>query len=351
MTKDTFYFSHDYNARNDIKIKKLIRKHRCLGYGIYWCLIEDLYNNANTLELDYDGIAFDLHTEPEIVKSIIHDFDLFVIEQNEFGSASIERRIDERNEKSSKASKNAYKRWGNDLSRGKSNKCIFYIINIFNDDESFIKCGITNESISRRYSGKLKNYSYSVIYSIDTDLPIALNIETSIQKQFKNYIPKNKFGGYFDCYNIDDKNEILNIAMQSESDGITIISKGYEKEKAVKNNEMDEFIEFRKNEIEMYHADIYDKLKKYDITTPIVYAGKKIPVVYYDLVEIVEESINHDEWKKNLKSRFGKIKFDDALKDFIKTIKTTYDYFKYETSNDFKKHFSNWLQINLKTYL
>ena len=114
MAKDTFYFSHDYNARNDEKIKRLIRKHKCTGYGIYWCIVEDLYNNANALELDYDGIAFDLHEDVEVVKSVINDFDLFVLHEKEFGSSSIERRLDERNEKSKKAQKSAFKRWNKD---------------------------------------------------------------------------------------------------------------------------------------------------------------------------------------------------------------------------------------------
>ena len=46
MAKETFYFSHDYNARNDIKIKKLILKHGFCGYGIFWAIIEDLYNKG-----------------------------------------------------------------------------------------------------------------------------------------------------------------------------------------------------------------------------------------------------------------------------------------------------------------
>jgi len=139
------------------KIKKLIRVHGVLGYGIFWSIIEDLYNNANDLEADYEGIAFDYHTDENTIKSIIEDFDLFVIDGNNFGSKSVERRLDERNEKSSTASKNAFKRWSNDSSRIKADKCIFYIINIYDENESFLKCGITTESISRRYSGKL-NY-------------------------------------------------------------------------------------------------------------------------------------------------------------------------------------------------
>jgi hypothetical protein len=111
MTKDTFYFSHDYNARFDEKIKQLIRKHSMLGYGCYWAIIEDLYNNANALRTDYDGIAFELRITTEQAKSIINDFDLFVIDGDYFGSASVERRLNERNEKSVKARQSALNRW------------------------------------------------------------------------------------------------------------------------------------------------------------------------------------------------------------------------------------------------
>lgn len=111
MKKDTFYFSHDYNARHDDKIKQLIRKHGLLGYGCYWAIIEDLYNNANALRLDYDGIAFDLRINIEQAKSIINDFDLFVIDAEQFGSMSVERRLNERIEKSAKASQSANLRW------------------------------------------------------------------------------------------------------------------------------------------------------------------------------------------------------------------------------------------------
>ena len=103
MAKDTFYFSHDYNPRADEKIKLLIRKHGFLGYGIFWAIIEDLYNNANALRTDYEGIAFDLRVDTNIVKSVINDFDLFIIKDDFFGSLSVQRRLEDRNEKSKKA--------------------------------------------------------------------------------------------------------------------------------------------------------------------------------------------------------------------------------------------------------
>jgi len=117
--KDTFYFSHDYNARVDEKIKRLIRAHGMKGYGIFWSIVEDLYNNANALPADYDGIAYDLRTEPETIKSVISDFELFIIEDGSFGSTSVSRRLEDRNKKSESARQSAYKRWGK--KKGKAN--------------------------------------------------------------------------------------------------------------------------------------------------------------------------------------------------------------------------------------
>lgn len=109
--KETFYFSHDYNARSDAKIKRLLQKHGIAGYGAYWSIVEDLYQNANAMRTDYDCIAFDLRVKSEMIKSIINDFDLFIINGDMFGSLSVQRRLDERNERSRKARESASYRW------------------------------------------------------------------------------------------------------------------------------------------------------------------------------------------------------------------------------------------------
>jgi hypothetical protein len=113
MPKDTFYFSHDYNARNDEKIKRLIRKHGMQGYGVFWSIVEDLYNNANALRTDYEGIAYDLRSDCELVASVVNDFDLFIFNGDYFGSNSVQERLEQRNDKSAKARKSASYRWDN----------------------------------------------------------------------------------------------------------------------------------------------------------------------------------------------------------------------------------------------
>lgn len=91
MKKEAYYFSHDANARNDIKILKVRRALGLEGYAIYFCIIELLRDQAEyKLPLDsLQDIAFDLQTSEEKIKTIVHSFDLFVIDENHFFSARL----------------------------------------------------------------------------------------------------------------------------------------------------------------------------------------------------------------------------------------------------------------------
>jgi len=108
---NTFYFSHDYTARSDIKIKKLIATYGMLGYGIYWSLVEDLYHNNNKLEDNPALLSYDYRCAREVLESIINDFDLFIVKDGFISSQSIQKRLDERNDKVQKAKLSASKRW------------------------------------------------------------------------------------------------------------------------------------------------------------------------------------------------------------------------------------------------
>lgn len=117
MKANTFYFSHDFTARSDEKIKTLLMKYGMQGYGIYWSIIEDLYQNNNKLKLNENTaelIAYDLRVDTKIIYSIINDFGLFNLDycNGVFSSDSIERRLKQRIEKSEKAKNKAFKRWG-----------------------------------------------------------------------------------------------------------------------------------------------------------------------------------------------------------------------------------------------
>jgi hypothetical protein len=107
------YFPHDYNARTDRKLARLIHKHGPAGVGIYWCIIEMLYENDGYLMLtDCDCIANEMRTHSETVLEIINT-DLFEQDAEKFWSVSALKRLEKINEKSQKAQESAFKRWSN----------------------------------------------------------------------------------------------------------------------------------------------------------------------------------------------------------------------------------------------
>ena len=108
------YFNHDSVARLDIRVIKLRSKLGYEGYGVFWAVLELLFSEENKLCVDdYDSLAFGLQCDPKILKQVIEDFDLFVVEDGCFYSRRLNNHIEQINNKSIKAKENASKRWNN----------------------------------------------------------------------------------------------------------------------------------------------------------------------------------------------------------------------------------------------
>ena len=108
------YLQHQSNSFTDIKIIKMRSKLGIESYGIFWALLELLFNEENKLCIDdYSVLAFSLQCDADKLKSVIEDFDLFVIEDGCFYSKRLNNHIDTINSKSIKAKESASKRWNN----------------------------------------------------------------------------------------------------------------------------------------------------------------------------------------------------------------------------------------------
>jgi len=91
MAKESYYFKHDRNARNDIKVVKLRRKYKLEGYGAFFALLEIL-SEQDEYKLpvtDIGDLAYDLSISEKKLNSIINDFGLFKIEDGFFYSGSL----------------------------------------------------------------------------------------------------------------------------------------------------------------------------------------------------------------------------------------------------------------------
>jgi hypothetical protein len=94
MPKDAYYFSHDSNARNDLKIVKLRQSLGLEGYGLYWCVIEML-RESSKYELpieDIPPICFELRIDEEKFKKLF-DCELLFKGKKMFYSKSLKNRM------------------------------------------------------------------------------------------------------------------------------------------------------------------------------------------------------------------------------------------------------------------
>jgi hypothetical protein len=123
IMKEAYYFSHDANARQDEKILMLRAEHGWEGYGIYWALVEMMFESSETA-LHHNkirGIAVSYNINITVLDSVINTCiteELFVSDGEKFWSESLIRRktkYQEIKEKKSEAGrKGMAKRWGKD---------------------------------------------------------------------------------------------------------------------------------------------------------------------------------------------------------------------------------------------
>lgn len=121
--KETYYFSHDSNARNDEKILMLRAEHGWQGYGIYWALLEMMFEAKETClsHAKVKGIAISYNVDITLLESVINTCEterLFVSDGVIFWSESLRERkqkfLELRQQKSEAGKRGMVKRWGPD---------------------------------------------------------------------------------------------------------------------------------------------------------------------------------------------------------------------------------------------
>ena len=119
-SRDTFYFPHEYNAKDDPKCERLIWGMGMEGYGIFWALLEVL-----RVQPDYTYplanipiVAYKYRADVDKMRRVVLDFDLFTIVEDKIffsnGLLNRMRPMDEaRNIARESGKKGAAKRWKN----------------------------------------------------------------------------------------------------------------------------------------------------------------------------------------------------------------------------------------------
>jgi hypothetical protein len=99
MKKSTYYFSHDYNAANDVKILFMRQQLGMEGYGIYWYLIEHLADAGGRLPLKIIPVlAMQMQSQEIKIRAVISEFELFEIVDDIFFSIRLLNNLDRVND-------------------------------------------------------------------------------------------------------------------------------------------------------------------------------------------------------------------------------------------------------------
>lgn len=195
-------------------------KYGMSGLGIYWCIIEMLYEQGGYIPLiNIESIAYELHSQCDCITDVLRNYDLFKFEGELFYSESVLRRLNERKEKSNKARESAITRWGDanamrthsdrNANKGKKRKKkkrikesrekIFIPPTLEEVEAYFIENGYTKESGRKAFN------SYSVANWIDSKGNQVLNWkqkminvwfkdENKVNHEVKKITPQFQYG-------------------------------------------------------------------------------------------------------------------------------------------------------------
>ena len=112
-------------------------------------------------------MAYGLQCDPKILKQVVEDFDLFIIEDGCFYSKRLNKHIDDINSKSIKAKENAAKRWNNATAKQP------------HSDRNASKVEYTKEDKSKL---KKSNYYNDISFPDYYDIHYAKRIEQDVNK-------------------------------------------------------------------------------------------------------------------------------------------------------------------------
>lgn len=89
------YFPHQYNAHDDEKLQRVVISHGLVGYAVFFLILEYLGQKKDrALTKDfYKVLSWNYRIDEEIVRSVVEDYDLFEVSDNQFSSCGLNARM------------------------------------------------------------------------------------------------------------------------------------------------------------------------------------------------------------------------------------------------------------------
>lgn len=191
-----------------------------------------------------------------------------------------------------------------------------YVIECFNSEERFYKVGVTEQTITGRFSSRSGPsaaipYSFSVVLDVVCNFQTALSIEKQVNEEFQQYSPRIPFSGSKECYLINH-------------DIIKMITEWVNKNNppGLKNERQPNMV-----------TGLLDSVYSEGGMGETEFAGN------WDSVKA--QFLQHTEWVTTFCTRKGLSlqQFDLIASDFAGDTELREDY---KTLKDLRSHFTNW---------
>lgn len=106
------YINHKISNRSEYVFKKLIERKGAAAYGVYWYILEELYESGGKMLFEeIEPISKVLCVRKDFVVSVIKSFSLFQYDSESFWSDEVIEQIEKRQKIKDKRKEAANKRW------------------------------------------------------------------------------------------------------------------------------------------------------------------------------------------------------------------------------------------------
>jgi hypothetical protein len=172
---------------SDIRIKKLIKKHGYIGFGVYNAILQDMYNNDNSMSMDLDFLASEYEVSEQVINSILNDFSLFENTDGIYASCLISEILEKKKVKSDKARESIRVRWNKNEEKSYERNT-----NVYERIRTYTNVYDRNTNVSKNQENDQKNVkSIKMCENTIVDEPNEINTEYSLIQE--NCTPKKQF--------------------------------------------------------------------------------------------------------------------------------------------------------------
>jgi hypothetical protein len=222
------------------------------------------------------------------------------------------------------------------------------LIEVFHEQGGTLqKFSVLNEGLASQFNLNIEDFTEMFNYMIDkcqlfeqNEISIWNNrVIRNLEELNRKRLNKSEAGRMGGLKSGESRSKMKQCFEANEPNEANKIKENKIKEN--KTNNIEDFINFRKNEFNKYPDAFKNRLQEFGIDKPLVYITNRADDQYKDFVEIIHDSVTDEQWQMQISRGTTSEKIRIELTKFIDYLLKSQSFREYMTKNDFQRHFVN----------